>query len=94
MFNELLRKFFEGFLALPDYQTDYVTTITAVVIVLSLLLAFVSIFVRSSRFSFLLAVVVVTFSIFFATDHFFEKYTESEITINQSTVITEGGESQ
>ena len=90
MFYDLMREFWVKILTLKDLYTDYLTTISAVMIVFFLLTLFIGLFCRA-KFGHILTIVLITFSIFFVTDHYFDRKTESEITIHES--ITTGGES-
>ena len=78
-------------MTLPDLHTDYLTTISAVMLVFVLLTLFLGLFCRANLAP-VLSIVLVTLSIFFVTDHYFDRKTESEIEIQESSIMT-GGES-
>ena len=90
MFYDLMQEFWRSLLTLPDLHTDYLTTISAVMLVFVLLTLFLGLFCRANLAP-VLSIVLVTLSIFFVTDHYFDRKTESEIAIQES--ITTGGES-
>ena len=90
MFYDLMQEFWRSLLTLPDLHTDYLTTISSVMLVFVLLTLFLGLFCRA-KLAPVLSIVLVTLSIFFVTDHYFDRKTESEIDIQES--ITTGGES-
>ena len=90
MFYELMQNFWNELLKLPDLQTDYLTTLSAVMVFFVLLTLFLGLFCRANL-SKVLSIVLITLSIFFVIEHYFERRTESEIAIHES--ITTGGES-
>ena len=85
-----MREIWRSLLTLPDLQTDYLTTISAVMLVFVLLTLFLGLFCKADL-SKVLIIVLVTLSVFFVTDHHYDRKTESDIEIGNS--ITTGGES-
>ena len=65
-------------MTLPDLHTDYLSTISAVLIVFTLLILFLGLLDLSKA----LIIVLVTLSVFYVTDHHYDRKTESEIEIH------------
>ncbi len=86
MFYDLMKDFWQELLDLDVFKTDYLATITSIVVVFSLLMLFIGIFCRTGRFSAILLVVVITISCFFATDHYFTRKSASSDVIETDTV--------
>ena len=68
-------------MTLPDLHTDYLSTISAVLIVFTLLILFLGLFCKADL-SKALIIVLVTLSVFYVTDHHYDRKTESEIEIH------------
>ena len=68
-------------MTLPDLHTDYLSTISAVLIVFTLLILFLGLFCKADL-SKALIIVLVTLSVFYVTDHHYDRKTESEIDIH------------
>lgn len=81
MFYELMQEFWRRLLTLPDLHTDYLSTISAVMLVFVLLTLFLGLFCKADL-SKVLIIVLVTLSVFYVTDHHYDRKTESEIEIH------------
>ncbi len=95
MFYDLMKDFWQQLLHLDSFTSDYLATVTSIIVIFCLLMLFLGLFCRVNFVSSLI-IVLITISIFFTTTFYFEKKTESEITISQtvtqSETITQGGE--
>ena len=76
-----MQEFWRRLLTLPDLHTDYLSTISAVLIVFTLLILFLGLFCKADL-SKALIIVLVTLSVFYVTDHHYDRKTESEIEIH------------
>ena len=89
MFYDLMQNFWVELLHLPVLYSDYLTTISSVLLVFTLLTLFLRLFCKSNL-SIVLTIVLITLSVFFVTDHYFELKIDSGI---ETQTITTGGES-